>query len=100
MEPTTKKTWQKAVVSDAVKRTKNPIRGWIENSLSKIKPDPSKKPIVFTVGDPAIYAGFEPSARFKAWLTLSAIPMATRTLMAPRTAVSTSLSSIPQTNGN
>eukprot|EP00331_Platyophrya_macrostoma_P034860 CAMPEP_0176442888 /NCGR_PEP_ID=MMETSP0127-20121128/22085_1 /TAXON_ID=938130 /ORGANISM="Platyophrya macrostoma, Strain WH" /LENGTH=421 /DNA_ID=CAMNT_0017827991 /DNA_START=22 /DNA_END=1287 /DNA_ORIENTATION=- len=64
MEIVSKRTdWQKPAVSDAVKRTKNPIRGWIENSLSKVKPDVTKKPLVFTVGDPVNYAGFEASTR-------------------------------------
>ena len=57
------KSWKKIPVSDCVKRTKNPIRNWIESFISKVTPNPKKSPLVFTVGDPVVYPGFEPSNR-------------------------------------
>ena len=57
------KTWEKIPASDSIKRTQNPIRNWIESHISMVRPNPSKQLLVFTVGDPVVYPGFEPSSR-------------------------------------
>jgi tyrosine aminotransferase len=54
-----KENWEKFEVSDAVKRTKNKIRYYVENEISKIKPA-DKKPVVLAIGDPVIYPDFRP----------------------------------------
>lgn len=58
-----KNEWRKVSTSDAVKQTTNPIRNWIESYLGRVTPNATKKPLVFTVGDPSVYKGFETSTK-------------------------------------
>lgn len=63
--------WSKVSTTDRVKRTTNPIRSWIESTVSKVTPNSSKTPLVFTVGDPAVYKGFEVSSKCSEMLSES-----------------------------
>jgi len=62
-----KTDWEKFDVSEAVKRTKNKIRYYVENEISKFKPA-EKKPVVLAIGDPVIYPDFRPDATVLATL--------------------------------
>lgn len=53
------KEWNDVLPSEECLRGKNPIRAYVENVLSKAKPNLQKKKITFTLGDPAVYPEFQ-----------------------------------------
>jgi len=55
----TAQTWNDILPSEECTRGKNPIRAYVENVLSKAKPNLQKKKITFTLGDPAVYPEFQ-----------------------------------------
>ena len=52
------KSWNNIAPSEECVRGKNAIRAFIEKEVSKVKPNPEKTRINFTLGDPAGYSEF------------------------------------------
>jgi len=59
MQVAGKTEWTDILPSEECTRGKNPIRAYVENVLSKAKPNPEKTKITFTLGDPAVYPEFQ-----------------------------------------
>jgi len=59
MQVAPKSEWTDILPAEECIRGKNPIRAYVENVLSKAKPNLNKKKITFTLGDPAVYPEFQ-----------------------------------------
>ena len=59
METSHQTEWTDILPSHECTRCKNPIRIYVENVLSKAKPNLDKSKITFTLGDPAVYPEFQ-----------------------------------------